>query len=84
MAKPKELPAARSMTMAEVKKMRKDGRDPAFQKDISPEDNAAFVDWILSNIYPTFDFDEFAYAAILGLAKTTYQLTYGSAPDEKN
>ena len=84
MAKAKELPQARSMTMAEVKKMRAAGRDPAFQTSLTPEDNAAFVDWILENIYPGVDFSDFAYSAILGLAKATYQMTYGSADEEKN
>ena len=76
----------RSLTVKEVRALRKAGYDPAFA---DKEDNAAaattgMVDWILDHIYGDQITDDMPYSEALRIATDTYMMTYGREAEAKN
>lgn len=75
----------RSLTVKEMRALRKAGYDPAFA---DKEDNAAattgMVDWILDHIYGDQITDDMPYSEALRIATDTYTMTYGREAEAKN
>lgn len=75
----------RSLTVKEMREMRKAGCDPAFaDKEDSAATTTGMVDWILDNIYAGQITDDMPYSEALRIATDTYAKTYGREVEAKN
>ena len=75
----------RSLTVKEVRELRKAGLDPAFaKKDESADVTAGMIDWILEHIYAGQIPDDMPYNEALRIATDTYAKTYGRESEVKN
>ncbi len=75
----------RSLTVKEVRELRKAGLDPAFAKnDESADVTAGMVDWISEHIYAGQIPDDMPYNEALRIAMDTYAKTYGKKSEVKN
>ena len=81
----KSIIKARSLTVKEMRALRKAGLDPAFaNKDGGIEVTAGMVDWILEHIYGGQIADDMPYNEAFRLATDTYSMTYGQESEAKN
>ena len=75
----------RSLTVKEMRELRKAGLDPALAKE---DDSAAvttgMADWILDNIYVGQIADDMPYSEALRIATDTYAMTYGREAEAKS
>ena len=77
--------AIRSLTVREVREMRKAGLDPAFaKKEDSADTTAGMVDWVLGHVYAGQIPDDMPYNEALRIAMDTYAKTYGREREVKN
>lgn len=75
----------RSLTVKEMRELRKAGCDPAFvDKDDSAAATTGMVDWILDNIYAGQITDDMPYSEAFRIATDTYAMTYGREAEAKN
>ena len=75
----------RSLTVKEMRELRKAGYDPAFvDKDDSAAATTGMVDWILDHIYAGQIADDMPYSEALRIATDTYAKTYGREVETKN
>ena len=65
----------RSLTVKEMRELRKAGYDPAF---------VGMVDWILDHVYAEQITDDMPYSEALRIATDTYAKTYGREVETKN
>ena len=81
----KHIIPIRSLTVKEMRELRKAGYDPAFaDKDDSAAATTGMVDWILDHIYGDQITDDMPYSEALRVATDTYALTYGRETEVKN
>ena len=81
----KSIIKARSLTVKEMRALRKAGLDPAFaNKDGGIEATAGMVDWILEHVYGAQIADDMPYNEAFRLATDTYSMTYGQESEAKN
>ena len=74
-----------SLTVKEMRELRKAGYDPAFaDKEDSAAVTTGMVDWILDNVYEDQITDDMPYSEAFRVATDTYALTYGRETEEKN
>lgn len=75
----------RSLTVKEMRELRKAGYDPAFaDKEDSAIATTGMVDWILDNVYGEQITDDMPYSEAFRIATDTYALTYGRETEVKN
>lgn len=75
----------RSLTVKEMRELRKAGYDPAFvDKEDSTVATAGMIDWILDNVYGDQITDDMPYSEAFRVATDTYALTYGRETEVKN
>lgn len=75
----------RSLTVKEVRELRKAGLDPAFvKKEDSADATAGMVDWILEHVYTGQIPADMPYNEALRIAMDTYAKTYGRESEVKN
>lgn len=75
----------RSLTVKEMRELRKTGYDPAFaDKEDSAAITTGMVDWILDHVYGAQITDDIPYSEALRLATDTYTKTYGREVETKN
>ena len=75
----------RSLTVKEMRELRKAGCDPAFaDKEDSAAATTGMVDWILDNVYGDQITDDMPYSEAFRIATDTYALTYGRETEVKN
>lgn len=75
----------RSLTVKEMRELRKAGYDPAFaDKEDSAIATTGMVDWILDNVYGDQITDDMPYSEAFRIATDTYALTYGRESEVKN
>lgn len=75
----------RSLTVKEMRELRKAGYDPAFaDKDDSAAATTGMVDWILDHIYGDQITDDMPYSEAFRIATDTYAMTYGREAEAKN
>ena len=75
----------RSLTVKEMRELRKAGYDPAFaDKDDSAAATTGMVDWILDNVYGDQITDDMPYSEAFRIAMDTYAMTYGREAEAKN
>lgn len=75
----------RSLTVKEMRELRKAGYDPAFaDRDESAAATTGMVDWILNNIYAGQIADDMPYSEAFRIATDTYAMTYGREAEVKN
>ena len=81
----KHIIPIRSLTVKEMRELRKAGYDPAFaDKEDSAAATAGMVDWILDNVYEDQITDDMPYSEAFRVATDTYALTYGRETEVKN
>jgi hypothetical protein len=81
----KHIIQIRSLTVKEMRELRKAGYDPAFaDKEDSAAVTTGMVDWILDNVYEDQITDDMPYSEAFRVATDTYALTYGRETEEKN
>ena len=67
-----------SLTVKEMRELRKAGYDPAFaDRDESAAATAGMVGWILDHIYVGQIADDMPYSEAFRIATDTYAMTYG-------
>ena len=75
----------RSLTVKEMRELRKAGYDPAFaDKEDSAIATTGMIDWILDNVYGEQITDDMPYSEAFRIATDTYALTYGQETEVKN
>lgn len=75
----------RSLTVKEMRELRKAGYDPAFaDKEYSAIATTGMIDWILDNVYGDQITDDMPYSEAFRIATDTYALTYGRETEVKN
>ena len=75
----------RSLTVKEMRELRKAGYDPAFaDKEDSAIATTGMVDWILDNVYGGQITDDMPYSDAFRIATDTYALTYDREAEVKN
>ncbi len=75
----------RSLTVKEMRELRKAGLDPAFaNKESGIDATTGMVDWILDNIYGDQITDDMPYSEAFRVATDTYAMTYGRESEVKN
>lgn len=75
----------RSLTVKEVRELRKAGCDPAFaDKEDTAAATTGMVDWILDNVYGDQITDDMPYSEAFRVATDTYAMTYGREAEVKN
>ena len=75
----------RSLTVKEMRELRKAGYDPAFaDKEDSAAATTGMVDWILDNVYGDQITDDMPYSEAFRIATDTYAMTYGREAEAKN
>ena len=81
----KHIIPIRSLTVKEMRELRKAGFDPAFaDKEDSAAATTGMVDWILDNIYGDQITDDMPYSEAFRIATDTYAMTYGREAEAKN
>lgn len=81
----KHIIPIRSLTVKEMRELRKAGYDPAFaDKDDSAVATTGMVDWILDHIYGDQITDDMPYSEAFRIATDTYAMTYGREAEAKN
>ena len=87
----KRIIPIRSLTVKEMRELRKAGYDPAFaDKDDSAAATTGMVDWILDHIYAEQITegrrvtDDMPYSEAFRIATDTYAMTYGREAEVKN
>ena len=81
----KHIIQIRSLTVKEMRELRKAGYDPAFaDKEDSAAATTGMVDWILDNVYGDQITDDMPYSEAFRIATDTYALTYGRETEVKN
>lgn len=81
----KHIIPIRSLSVKEMRELRKAGYDPAFaDKDDSAAATTGMVDWILDNIYAGQIYDDMPYSEAFRIATDTYAMTYGREAEVKN
>ena len=81
----KHIIPIRSLTVKEMRELRKAGYDPAFaDKEDSAIATTGMVDWILDNVYGEQITDDMPYSDAFRIATDTYALTYGKETEVKN
>ena len=81
----KHIIQIRSLTVKEMRELRKAGYDPAFaDKEDSAAATTGMVDWILDNVYGDQITDDMPYSEAFRVATDTYALTYGREIEVKN
>ena len=81
----KHIIQIRSLTVKEMRELRKAGYDPAFaDKEDSAAATTGMVDWILDNVYGDQITDDMPYSEAFRVATDTYALTYGRETEVKN
>ena len=81
----KHIIQIRSLTVKEMRELRKAGYDPAFaDKEDSAAATTGMVDWILDNVYRDQITDDMPYSEAFRVATDTYALTYGRETEVKN
>ena len=81
----KHIIPIRSLTVKEMRELRKAGFDPAFaDKEDSAAATTGMVDWILDNVYGDQITDDMPYSEAFRVATDTYALTYGREAEVKN
>ncbi|WP_313994088.1 hypothetical protein [uncultured Selenomonas sp.] len=81
----KHIIPIRSLTVKEMRELRKAGYDPAFvDRDESAAATTGMVDWILDNIYAGQIADDMPYSEAFRIATDTYAMTYGRETEVKN
>lgn len=81
----KHIIQIRSLTVKEMRELRKAGFDPAFaDKEDSAAATTGMVDWILDNVYGDQITDDMPYSEAFRVATDTYALTYGRETEVKN
>ena len=81
----KHIIPIRSLTVKEMRELRKAGFDPAFaDKEDSAAATTGMVDWILDNVYGDQITDDMPYSEAFRVATDTYALTYGRETEIKN
>ncbi len=81
----KHIIPIRSLTVKEMRELRKAGYDPAFaDKEDSAAATTGMVDWILDNVYGDQITDDMPYSEAFRIATDTYAMTYGREAEEKN
>ena len=75
----------RSLTVKEMRALRKAGYDPAFaDKEDSAAATTGMVDWILDHVYGDQITDDMPYSEGFRIATDTYAMTYGREAEVKN
>ena len=75
----------RSLTVKEMRALRKAGYDPAFaDKEDSAAATTGMVDWILDHVYGDQITDDMPYSEAFRIATDTYVMTYGREAEAKN
>ena len=75
----------RSLTVKEMRELRKAGYDPALaDKEDSTVATTGMIDWILDNVYGDQITDDMPYSEAFRIATDTYALTYGRETEVKN
>ena len=75
----------RSLTVKEMRALRKAGYDPAFvDKDDSASATTGMVEWILDHVYGDQITDDMPYSEAFRIATDTYAMTYGREVETKN
>jgi len=75
----------RSLTVKEMRALRKAGYDPAFaDKEDSAAAATGMVDWILDHVYGDQITDDMPYSEAFRIATDTYAMTYGREAEVKN
>ena len=81
----KHIIPIRSLTVKEMRELRKAGYDPAFaDKDDSAAATTGMVDWILEHVYGDQITDDMPYSEVFRIATDTYAMTYGREAEVKN
>ena len=81
----KHIIPIRSLTVKEMRELRKAGFDPAFaDKEDSAAATTGMVDWILDNVYGDQITDDMPYSEAFRIATDTYAMTYGREAEAKN
>ena len=81
----KHIIPIRSLTVKEMRELRKAGYDPAFaDKDDSAAATTGMVDWILDHIDGDQITDDMPYSEAFRIATDTYAMTYGREAEAKN
>ena len=81
----KHIIPIRSLTVKEMRELRKAGYDPAFaDKEDSAAATTGMVDWILDNVYGDQITEDMPYSEAFRVATDTYALTYGKETEVKN
>ena len=81
----KHIIPIRSLTVKEMRELRKAGYDPAFaDKEDSAAATTGMIDWILDNVYGEQITDDMPYSEAFRIATDTYALTYGQETEVKN
>ena len=81
----KHIVPIRSLTVKEMRELRKAGYDPAFaDKDDSAAATTGMVDWILEHVYGDQITDDMPYSEAFRIATDTYAMTYGREAEAKN
>ena len=75
----------RSLSVKEMRALRKAGYDPAFaDKEDSAAATTGMVDWILDHVYGDQITDDMPYSEAFRIATDTYAMTYGREAEVKN
>ena len=81
----KRIIPIRSLTVKEMRELRKAGYDPAFaDKDDSAAATTGMVDWVLDHVYGDQITDDMPYSEAFRIATDTYAMTYGREAEVKN
>ena len=81
----KHIIPIRSLTVKEMRALRKAGYDPAFaDKEDSAAATTGMVDWILDHVYGDQITDDMPYSEAFRIATDTYAMTYGREAEAKN
>lgn len=81
----KHIIPIRSLTVKEMRELRKAGYDPAFaDKEDSAAATTGMVDWILDHVYGDQITDDMPYSEAFRIATDTYAMTYGREAEAKN
>ena len=81
----KHIIPIRSLTVKEMRELRKAGYDPAFaDKEDSAAATTGMVDWILEHVYGDQITDDMPYSEAFRIATDTYAMTYGREAEAKN
>ena len=81
----KHIIPIRSLTVKEMRELRKAGYDPAFaDKEDSTAATTGMVDWILDHVYGDQITDDMPYSEAFRIATDTYAMTYGREAEAKN